>query len=347
MKQHEREYFISRIRSGCYKIDADDETLTIIPATIEQEFELNIIFQKKYIAASEEGMMTHEELLESLSQRGLWTEDDEKKSKGYEQDLEKLKVECYLARNDAQMKKRIKHGIKICKEQYNEHISKKYFGYENTCDGLASAAKMVARAKFCTRDKQGELFTFDEDDGVQVEQFMTLYSRLILSETQVRELARSEPWRSIWILGKTKTFDLFANSETLNSDQSNLLSWSTMYDNVAESPDSPPEDVVEDDDMLDGWFIVQRRKQEQEKAEADMESRNSKIANSEEQFIVARSETDVNRINSANNYTAKKVKQQRQAVINKQGVALDADFQDQKLKLQQMRNEQFKGKFRR
>ena len=33
-----------------------------------------------------------------------------------------------------------------------------------------------------------------------------------------------------------------------------------VYDNVHESMDAPTDRVIEDDDMLDGWFKVQSRK---------------------------------------------------------------------------------------
>ena len=39
-----------------------------------------------------------------------------------------------------------------------------------------------------------------------------------------------------------------------------IVIWSKMYDNVQESIDAPIQSVMEDDDALDGWFIVQNRK---------------------------------------------------------------------------------------
>ena len=44
-----------------------------------------------------------------------------------------------------------------------------------------------------------------------------------------------------------------------------------MYDNIQESMDCPTEDVINDDDMLDGWFIVQNRKREKDKKEKDVD----------------------------------------------------------------------------
>lgn len=72
-----------------------------------------------------------------------------------------------------------------------------------------------------------------------------------------------------------------------------------MYDSIAESPESPSDEIILDDDMLDGWLIIQRRERElrtKQKAAEDVIS-NEKIANSDEVFIVAKSEEDIQKLN--------------------------------------------------
>ena len=122
-----------------------------------------------------------------------------------------------------------------------------------------------------------------------------------------------------------------------------------MYDNIQESMDCPSDSVINDDDMLDGWFIIQNKKQDKERAESELESRvsNDKISNSEEVFVFAETQQDVDAINSVNSYQAQMVKKERMEVLQQKGEAQDLDFRDQRLKMPQMSNEQFKGKFRR
>jgi hypothetical protein len=121
-----------------------------------------------------------------------------------------------------------------------------------------------------------------------------------------------------------------------------------MYDNVQESLECPSDDIIEDDDMLDGWFISQRKKREQEKAEAEVEgTMNEKVANSSEVYVVAKSEKDHQRIESLNNPHAKMVKKQRMAVIKEKGEASQLDFHDEKLKMRAKQTQQYKEKFRR
>ena len=113
--------------------------------------------------------------------------------------------------------------------------------------------------------------------------------------------------------------------------------------------DCPSDSVINDDDMLDGWFIIQNKKQDKERAESELESRvsNDKISNSEEVFVFAETQQDVDAINSVNSYQAQMVKKERMEVLQQKGEAQDLDFRDQRLKMTQMSNEQFKGKFRR
>ena len=347
MKQHEREYFISRIRSGIYTLEFGDVKLRIFSPTIEQELEINQVYSQSYSKAEQEGIMSHEDVLSWMKQRGLWTQEDEDKEKSLEKDIERFKVELFYAKNQEGKRNQIRRILHAGKEQLSNHTLKKFENYENTCEGIASAEKICAMLRMCTVTQDNEPFDFV---SVPVEHALKLYGLQVLSETSIRELARNEPWRNLWLLRESNAYNLFANTETeLNADQRHILLWSRMYDNVQESMDCPSDDVIKDDDMLDGWFIIERKKQDKQKAEADIaeSTQNSKIANSDEIFIMAHSKDDAERINSTNTYQSQKVKEQRMSVIEQKGEAADLDFLDQKLKLRQQSNEQYKGKFRR
>ena len=45
-----------------------------------------------------------------------------------------------------------------------------------------------------------------------------------------------------------------------------MVSFSRMYDGAYGSPECPPDKVIEDDDMFDGWLIDQRRTREKEQS---------------------------------------------------------------------------------
>ena len=53
MKNHEREYFISRIRSGVYRVKQSGVTLTIVSPSIEDDFIINAAHMESYERALE------------------------------------------------------------------------------------------------------------------------------------------------------------------------------------------------------------------------------------------------------------------------------------------------------
>jgi hypothetical protein len=345
MKQHEREYFISRIRSGLYTVKYNESRLKILTPTIEDELEINEAFMESYESSLERGLKTEDEMIEWMIERGLWENKDEERIKGLEKDIERLKLEIYQAANDDKLKSRIRLYLRAGEKQLSQMHSKKSKYFLNTCEGVANICKIHKMLKLCTYNGS-DLCDFDL---FPIDLVSNYYFSKVLGERKIRELARTDPWRGIWSMNDSGAYKLFSNSDRqLSIDQRNILIWSRMYDNVQESLECPSDDIIEDDDMLDGWFISQRKKREQEKAEAEVEgTMNEKVANSSEVYVVAKSEKDHQRIESLNNPHAKMVKKQRMAVIKEKGEASQLDFHDEKLKMRAKQTQQYKEKFRR
>jgi hypothetical protein len=55
-----------------------------------------------------------------------------------------------------------------------------------------------------------------------------------------------------------------------------------MYDNVYESMECPPDEVIKDDDMLDGWFIQQHKDREKKLKE---KSTDEKFGNMRDNYL--------------------------------------------------------------
>ena len=113
-----------------------------------------------------------------------------------------------------------------------------------------------------------------------------------------------------------------------------------MYDSIAESPESPSDEIILDDDMLDGWLIIQRRERElrtKQKAAEDIIG-NEKIANSDEVYIVAKSEEDISNINELNDPQAKAIKHAREKALLSEERTKQQDLPDVAMDLQMQRN---------
>lgn len=330
MNPYEREYFVSRLRSGIYNIRLDGVFIKVVSPTIEDEFYANELYVQAYEEALYDDIMTEEHILAWAIEKGLWSDEKEQKIELLEKDLEKLKVEIFGNRSKTILREKIRTYIRATEKALKKAQSEKNEWFSRTCEGIATEEKNLALFSRCC-------FVGSEPLDFEFADINTLYydySKMQLSEKQLREIARNEPWRLTWTLREQQP--LFANApgRQLTNDQKGLLIWSRMYDNIQESMDCPTEDVINDDDMLDGWFITQKKKQEAEKAKSELEARtnNEKIANSPEVMIVTDSAKEADRIHGMNSFGAETIRKQRLAKVRaKGGVKSDLEFQDVQL----------------
>ena len=342
MKHHERELFIYTLRTGKTFIEYDDLELVIVPPTFEQNIRALKVYNKAYDQAYSEEIMTEDETLLWMMEKGLWSQEDEEKIKGLEKDIEKLKVEIYNARNNDNLKERIRLYIRAGEKQLQEKIGEKTQYFTNTCEGIASTEKTFYIIRNTTYLNK-ELFNFEK---ISLSHILMEWQNSILRESQYRELARTEPWKSMWTVRDKVHTPLFENppNTDLTYNQKNIVIWSQMYDNIQESLDCPINDVIQDDDMLDGWFIIQGKKREKERAEKEFEDgvKSDKIKNASEVFMMANSNKDKDRIDGMNNVHGQTIKNQRMSLIKRKGSVGQHEFMDEKLKMQTQATQMYK-----
>jgi hypothetical protein len=338
MKQHEREFFIASIRSGKVVINKDNIRLIIKPLSLDQTLQSCEIYNESYNQAFIDGIMNEDDMNTWMRSNDLWTYEDDEKSEGFKKDLEKLKIEIYNARNDKNLRENIRVYLRIGEVQYSQHLSKKITYYQNTAEGVATAEKISWIIKNSTY-YNNKLYDFQD---LSLSYIVEEWQSSFLNDRIIRELARNEPWKSLWMVRENSKIKLFYNEDNieLSHNQKNLVIWSQMYDNIQESPDCPPKEVIDDDDVLDGWFIVQSKKREQEKAEQDINNStsNEKIKNASEVYVMATTEEKVAQIHNINSPHAKGVKKQRSNILTEAGSIQHQDLPDQRLIMQMQMN---------
>jgi len=149
-----------------------------------------------------------------------------------------------------------------------------------------------------------------------------------LSISTLREIVKNEPWISMWKASKTDVFP--QKGVLLSGEQRNLIIYSRLYDRVNEHSECPADEIINDDDALDGWMIEQHRKRASEQGEKVVKS--NKMDNAQEIFLPANSKEDIERIEGFNTFESKMIKAQRNAIIKKAGAIEDAKLPDQQLK---------------
>ena len=317
------------IRSGKVFVRNRGLELEVYPLTVDQSFKSCLVYKDAYDKAYSEEIMTEEDMDNWMIENELWTYEDDEREKQLKDNIEKLKVEIYNARDEPKKARGIRLYIRAGESQLSSHLSKKYIYHQNTCEGVASAEKLAWIIKNTTY-LDGKLYNFED---VSLQYVVDEWQSHLLSDGKSRELARNEPWRSLWITRESSGIPLFANpiNTELTYNQKNLLVWSQMYDNIQESMECPSKEVIEDDDMLDGWFIIQAKKREKERAEREFDSEhtNEKIKNAGEVFVMANDNKKIESINKLNDPMAAAIKQQRFNVIKKNGQIENENLPDQ------------------
>ena len=343
MEQHEREFFICSIRLGVVNIGDD---VVVRPTTLEQELEANQVYKKSYDESLVEDIMTLDEMYDWMYENEMWDEYDEADIKTLERKIEDARLNVYDSRKDRRALAISKHNLKKTLEQLAEKYDKKNQYYHTTCEGVATAAKsswIIANTTY----KGNELYDFDK---YSEEYVASCFYKSILDEHKIRDLVLHEPWTSLWNIKDNSKTDLFKNTDKyeLTFNQKNILTWSQLYDNLAESAEPPPNSVIQDHDVLDGWFIVQNKKRKKEQAEQELENstRSEKIKNASEVFVMAKNKEDIENIDAMNDVQGKHIKKQRSDLIKSKGKVEQHEFFDERVDQTNRQINMFKDKFR-
>lgn len=134
----------------------------------------------------------------------------------------------------------------------------------------------------------GKLFFQEKNiDSNIFNSIMQLISMNIISISEYKSVARSDYWRGYYTNNKNHLFDV--NSKDYTEEQKAILNISVMYDRIYEHPDYPGDDIMNDDDALDGWMIVQQDKNKEAKKETNgvSKKRGSIVGGAQEIFIPA------------------------------------------------------------
>ena len=99
-----------------------------------------------------------------------------------------------------------------------------------------------------------------------------------------------------------------------------------MYERIAEHPEAPPDRVLNDDDALDGWLIIQQRERDKKQKKSVQLNDNQKDA--QEIYIPANSLEEVQEINSMNEGMAKAIRQSRTKAIREKGEVAEQNLPD-------------------
>ena len=340
METHEREYFVSQIIYGAKIMDFRDKTLIVQPPTMEQNYLANRVFKKVYDEALLSGIYTRNEMLEIMIEQGVWSKEDEDQIAKNKKTIEDIKLQIYKSFFNDKKKKELKEKLESIKKQQYLLLTKKHANDQNDCEGIATYARWNWIIENTTYDEDGNKYDFSD---VSVALVLRRYNSESLEIEQFRELARTDPWRSMWSTSQAPESLFNRRTSELSQDQLGIISWSRLYDSVAESHESPQDKIVEDDDALDGWLIEQRRKREQTQNKFKLDGYDDKHQGADEVYIMASSKEEAAEVYNMNDAQGRMTVKSRENKVKEAGGKLvnHRDFQDVKIKALNEANAKF------
>lgn len=337
MEFYRREFFINRLIYGIlrYKLP-NGKVLYIKQPTPEVKYEAQEIAYESYEEAKETGAFDEQGILAYLIDLDMWTEEKEKEyTKVLPDHIDYWKVELYKALGQKDKQTTLRKYLTAAEEGLDKLAKIRHTYDSMTCAGIANYNKIYFIIENSTFLKDGTPYNFED---ISISELLNFYSNAILSEKEIRKLARTEPWYSTWSTSQKTHISPFQCNIT--EEHKRLIMWSSLYDNIHEAPDCPSAEVINDDDMLDGWMIIQRRDREKAKFQKDAENKfgNKKISNADEVFIVKdyynqpeqKPDDFIKEVDSLNDGVASIIKKQRVAQMKQAGSINEQDFVDVK-----------------
>lgn len=320
---------VNRVLAGFLLITTITPHVLACGVSRKDKYFADVLYKNVFEQCQLSGLWNEEDLLSFLIENEIWDVDKQKRFDEIPKEIEDLKVELYNCYFKSLDKEKIRKKIKTLRSEYEKLYSFRYNYFHLTCDGVALLAKSRYLIGCGLRDENGKKILIKDwwnKPNDVLEHCVAYITSHKISDDQLRELARTEPWRSHW--NGRKAGRLF--NKTLTDDQLSLVTWTSVYDNIYQSQDCPPQSVIDDDDCLDGWMIIQRRKrgENETKNQVDELVKNPKIRSSQEIFIVAQTPEDAAKVDSLNDTTGAIVKAQRFAKLNKHGRLHELELPD-------------------
>tara|TARA_R100001082_G_scaffold108477_1_gene83754 strand:- start:2334 stop:3362 length:1029 start_codon:yes stop_codon:yes gene_type:complete len=316
MELYEREHLLSKVMLGYSRLKIKkDLTLIVRPLNAEQNFFAQEAFKEAYDDALFSGVYTRKEMLEIMTNQGVWSKQDDHELSSLQKRVEDLKVKLYDSFYVPALVKQIKEAIKATESEQSRLFEKKHSNDHLDCEGIASYSRWNWIIENTTFFEDGIPYDFSHVDPSTV---LRYYHNNSIPQEKIRELARTNPWRSTWHYSKQTPKDVFnKNPSEFSSDQKQLLEWTSLYDNLAEAAESPHERIVQDDDALDGWLIKQRIKRDKEHNNERLDGLAGRHQGADEVFIMARSKEERQQIHDLNGAQGKFNVKKRMDEINK------------------------------
>ena len=315
MNHQDRERILYSILSGTKIFKVKNQKIVVKSPTIDILSESNFIYDEVYKESILLGSYRKKDLQDLLLGKGFFRTDEFEFIDKFQHSLETAQKKFYKERENPLQYQSNKEIISLLRQKYLKIITKHNKFDVYTAEGTASYIKTLFILKNTTYHNN-KLIKYNKK---LFDEILNEYYENVITHDMIREISRNHPWANMWV-GLKSNGVIFNEGVSISIDQQLLLLWSKIYDSINEAPEPPSYDVINDDDMLDGWMLLQKKKED-----------GSKYEKFDEVFIVAKDQDEANQVNEMNSEFAKQIKAQRLQFIQDKGRVHECDLPDVKL----------------
>jgi len=331
---------LRRIISGFFWINLEyQDKLYMCKYTdpsLEVQCMADFIYNKKYEEnQGPDGIITLDGTIEILKKRGVWTEKDEVRFKGYPSYMSTLEKQVANLRFKKTQQKAVLNQLDDAKKQYEELFRKRtslaHMSLESFCE---KARRYYVLEQCCSIPEKPELIKNKD----VIESLVVLIDRYDngIDETIIRRLARSHPFRGMWIATRESGNQIFGCSMSeMTALQQKLVMWSMIYDYAYNHTERPADEIIDDDIQFDIWYNNSQEKDKQSHSDTGGNVREGGIV---ETFIPADA-SGAKEVYDLNDPVARRNIRQRENALKKKGVVKEQDMPDTRKRLQVASNQ--------
>jgi hypothetical protein len=331
MNDFDTEFLLNKIFVGSLLFYFQNELYELKYASNQIKYQANLIYDNIINEERFNDWIREENMIYYMISADLWTYQTDSLIKQLEKKIEDYKVDLFKACLSKDKQKPIRKQLNNSKQNLNNTLAKKQEFLAHTLEGYALSIKneyVICNTLYKNNKKVFDNNTNDFKSYSYFNDIVNEINKYTITIEQFKSLARSGIWRSYWNANKTNIF----SSQVIDwtDDQRTLVNISKMYDNIYENPDCPSDDVINDDDMLDGWMILQRKKSEQDKKTKTFDDLNPHVKNAGEVFVMTQGSQGYEEVISMNTPETLRRQQEKFEFIQKNKVVQENQLPDVK-----------------
>lgn len=315
-----------RIFTGTLFFTYNSEQYELRSPDIKVKYKAELLYNSIVNEEKFHNWIREENLVNIMISLGVWHQNTNTLLEQLDKKIDTLKVELYQNRIKSKEVDRIRKKILSTQKEIDTINSTKHNFFSNTLEGYAESIKHEYVICSTLYKNNQKVFLNNYKDSTSYTHFNNIINEInkhILTIKDYKYIARSQLWKSYWNSGdKSNMFSKYGID--LTDEQRSLLNISRMYDSIYEHPECPEGSVISDDDMLDGWMILQRKNAEKSKKQKALG--NDKISNANEIFVVTDNVEDVGDIVDLNTDENKAILMEKLKHINSHKESPVEDF---------------------